>query len=227
MKFFDDSSKKTKWWNRNYFFAGTIVVIIINIILYAKCGNSWEGGTVKIDDMGHWGDVFYFNPTIMTFLNAFSHANWQHVLLNMLCFAIVGLYVERKIGTFGIVGFVVFSAYVCGVAVTANDLSVGWHGFSGVNYFLYAYVILDYVFSFRKSKRNLINTVLGASVIAVIYVAMCFCSGVSGFEFEFYPYDLMHNMGHYSAFLMGIAIGLFKNLLELITEHNLNSINNK
>ena len=52
------------------------------------------------------------------------------------------------------------------------------------------------------------NTIVGAIILALIYLAMCFNGGVASFSFEWYPYDLMHNMGHYSSFLIGFVLAL-------------------
>lgn len=152
------------------------------------------------------------------FFDAFEHSNLQHVLLNMLCFAICGLYLERKTGSLGILGLVIFSAFISGIACTCNNLSVGSHGFSGVNYFLYAYIIFDFFFNLRKGKRDKTNNMLGIIVILFIYVAMCFSGGVTEFSFKFYPHDLMYNSGHYSSFLIGCVISLFKNIVEISAE---------
>ena len=225
MKFFDDKNKNLKWYNRNYFYIGTIMIVLINVLLFVVLGNSWDSSIISVDNFGHWEDPFYFNSTIASFFNAFSHANLQHVLLNMLCFAVCGIYLERKTGTLGILGFVVFSAYISGIAVTCNDLSVAWHGFSGVNFFLYAYIIFDFFFSFRKDKKNRTNIILGSIVLLFIYVAMCFSEGVSGFGFKIYPYDLIYNMGHYSSFLMGCAVSLFKNIVEISAKKSVKNNN--
>ena len=223
MKFVDVKNKKVKWWNRNYFFAGTIMIIAVNILLFWLCGNHWESGVLQMDNLGHWSDPLYLNPIIRSFLNCFSHANWQHVLLNMLCFAGCGLYLERKTGSFGILGVVFVGAFLSSVATTANDLSIYWHGFSGVNYFLYACIIIDYIFSFRKEKRSKTNIILGAIVLALIYLAMCFCEGVSGFGFAPYPYDLINNMGHYTGFLMGLVVSLTFNIAEIVKKHSVDN----
>ena len=219
MKFIDDKSKNVKWWNRNYFYAGTIIIIAINIMLFAFAGNDWES-IVPIDNEGHWEDVFYFDVVLRAFLNSFSHANWQHVLLNMLCFAGVGFYLERKTGSFGILFLVIISAFFSSIAVSANDLGVYWHGFSGVNYFLYAYSLIDYIFSFQKSKRNRTNIILGGIILALIYLAMCFNGGTSEFGFEWYPYDLMHNLGHYTSFLAGLIFGITIKLIQCFERNN-------
>lgn len=217
MKFFDDKSKNVRWYNRNYFYIGTIVIILINVLLFVVLGGSWADGIISASP-GHWEAPFYFNSTIISFFNAFSHYSLQHVLLNMSCFAICGIYLERKTGTLGILGFVIFSAFISGITVTCNDLSVSWDGFSVVNFFLYAYIVFDFLFSFRKEKRNKTNIILGSIVLLFIYVAMCFCGGVTDICFKIYPYSLIYNMGHYSGFLTGCVIALFKNIIEIRVE---------
>ena len=215
MKFIDDKNKEVKWWNRNYFYAGTIAIVLLNILLFAFAGNNWES-SYPVDDGHHWGDTLYFRPTIREFLNAFSHSSWQHVLLNMMSFAIVGLYIERKKGTFGILLYVLFGAYFGGIACTTNDLSIWYHGFSGVNYLLYAIVIVDYFFSLRKETRNKTNIIMGAIILVYIYCAMCWYSESTGIPFTWYPYDLMTNIGHYSSFVVGLVLGLIMQTTRLL-----------
>ncbi len=227
---FDDKSKgDVKWWNRNYFYVGTVLIVILNILIFAFVKESpWE--IVPIEKKyGMWTSPLYFDPTICGFLSAFFHLNWQHVLLNMLCFFVAGLYLERKMGTFGIILFVIFGAYIAEVAVQGNNLSVYSVGFSGVNYFIYATIIIDYIFSYQKYRRNKTNVILGSIEIALIYFAMCFNGGTESVSFKIYPYDLIHNMGHYASFLVGLVLGLFAEAIRFVTrksilDHNKSSI---
>ena len=92
--------------------------------------------------------------------------------------------------------------------VTAVHGSYAYHGFSGVNYSLYAYAIIDYIFLFQKETRTRENVVSGAILMALIYFAACFDGGVSQVSFRFYPYDFLHNVGHYSSFIAGLIIAL-------------------
>ncbi|MBQ8792730.1 MAG: hypothetical protein IJZ62_03870, partial [Clostridia bacterium] len=78
MKFIDDKCKKVKWWNRNYFYLGTIAVIAVNILLFAFLGGDFED-VFEPTPGNHWGEGFYFVPTLRTFLSAFSHGSWTHV----------------------------------------------------------------------------------------------------------------------------------------------------
>ena len=176
---------------------------MINIIIFATdCQYPYVGGA------GSWHDIFNFNGTIASFINSFFHFNWQHVLLNMLCFLGVGLYFERKKGTLGLLLYVLFGAYFAGIAVAGNNLSTLWVGYSGVNYYFYGMVIVDYIFSFQKESRNKTNIIMGAIILALIYLAMCFCGETSGIDFRWYPYDLMTNMVHYSSFVVGLVLAL-------------------
>ena len=100
MKFIDSPKKRLAWYSHNYFYIATVAVVVTNIALYACLGNSWTFafGISPVD----WTNSFDFEHILRCFLNNFSHANWQHVLLNMLCFFVAGLYLERKTGSLGL-----------------------------------------------------------------------------------------------------------------------------
>lgn len=218
----DDKNKRLKWWNRNWFFAATVAVIVVNLLIYFFA-NDWQDKAFEVNSgwyghVNHWTDVFYFTPTWNSFFSSFSHANLQHVCLNMLCFLIAGAYIERKYGSISLFLTVIIAAYLSAVAINSNALSTNSHGFSGVNYFLYAYIIVDYIFYFIKNeKRNKVTTIFGAVVIALIYLASCFNGETEAFSFTWYPYDLSHNIGHYSSFLIGFVFTLVIKLVQLKT----------
>jgi len=203
MKFIDDSSKNLKWFNRNFFYTGTITIVLINVLLFLVCGNNWSPGYV----FARWHDVLNFKNILATFLSAFEHANLQHCLLNSLCFLIAGSYVERKIGTANLFVLIFSLAFFCECVTDANSSGTS-HGFSGVNYGLYAYIIVDYVFMFISKKHTKLNIIYGAIILALIYLACCFSGGTSTFSFEWYPYDMITNMGHYTAFLTGLIMSI-------------------
>lgn len=157
-----------------------------------------------------WTNSFDFEHILRCFLNNFSHANWQHVLLNMLCFFVAGLYLERKTGSLGLLGFVLSIAILQGCVCTAAYEY--FRGFSGANYALYAYIAIDYLFSFTKSRRNKTDLIFGGVVLALIYFAMCFNGGTSEVSFAVYPYDLLHNLGHGTGFFCGAIVALLVQL---------------
>ena len=83
IKFVDYKNKKVSWYNRNFLYLGTVIIISINILFFVLLGNYF---TENVGGQYVWyGDVDFSN-ILRVFLNAFEHSNWQHVLLNMLCF---------------------------------------------------------------------------------------------------------------------------------------------
>ena len=215
MKYIDDDTKKIYWWNRNYFFAGTVLVVLINILIHAI---GWDEMKFYRWRGGDWTSELSFTTLVKLFVSAFLHFNWQHVLLNMLCFLICGAWIERRKGTLELLGLVFVMACVGGAFVGANHLSANSVGYSGVNYAFYAYAIIDYcVLMMRRETRTKINVISGAVLMGLIYFAACFAGGTETVTFRWYPYDFMHNMGHYSAFLAGAILGITVQLVKLIT----------
>lgn len=188
---------------RNLFFATTLLILILNFAIFAAYGNQTPDFASKVP----W-DSFSVTDLFHALVNTFTHSNLQHVLLNMLCFAIAGSYLERKMGS---LRFLLFMTIVCFFTAFASCTNSGlyWHGFSGANYGLYGYILLEYVFTLaRKKTRTPFNIAYGAILIGLIYLAMCFCGGTSAIRFEWYPYDLLHNLGHASGFAVGLLLGI-------------------
>ena len=115
MKFIDSPKKRLAWYSRNYFYIATVAVVVTNIALYACLGNPWTSafgnGSVR------WERSFDFQRIWRCFLN--SHGTWQHALLNMLCFFIAGLYLERKTGSLDLLGLVLSLAVLQGCVCAA------------------------------------------------------------------------------------------------------------
>ncbi|MDE7372867.1 MAG: rhomboid family intramembrane serine protease [Clostridia bacterium] len=201
--------------------------MLINVILYAALGSQWRIDTKDFDNYGHyvyhWEQVLYFRNLIQTFLSAFSHFNWQHTLLNMLCFFICGLYLERKLGSIKFLLLIICFAFFGGCAVAANHNSINSYGFSGVNYAIYAYILIDYLFwVIPKERRNKLNIISGAVMLALIYFAACFNGGTEQVSFSWYPYDALHNLGHYTSYLVGLIIATLLCANEYRIERKLN-----
>lgn len=203
MKYIDDEAKNIKWFNKNIFYACTLFILLINIFAFLFGGSDWAPER----DISEWADVLNFKNFVACFLSAFEHANLQHCLLNCVCFFIAGSYVERKIGTVNLLVLVFTLALFCGCATDANYRGLS-HGFSGVNYGIYAYIIVEYIFAFIDKKQTKVNIIYGAIILVLIYLATCFCGGTSSFAFKWYPYDLITNLGHYTSFFTGVIVTL-------------------
>lgn len=232
-KFINNNRNDQKWWRRNWFFATTVCVVLLCVILHAALGSCWHIETDNnftyadlaqgfYGSKSHWHDCLYFSSLLQTFFSSFSHINWQHVLLNMLCFFICGIYLERKLGSVKFFSLVVGFAFFGGCAVAANNNSIDFYGFSGVNFALYAYVLVDYLFCvIPKARRNKTDTVYGGIMLGLIYFAMCFNGGTKSVSFSWYPYDAFYNLGHYTSYFVGLIIATFLCTSKYLTERKL------
>ena len=195
-----NSLKEKRLIEKNLFFIGTIFIMAVNISVFFFFNKPKFSGTTN-----NWNKVLDFSNLSLTFTSAFYHSNLQHVLLNSLCFLVVGAYVERKQGTLGLLVLVFVFALFGESMIDANHKGTSV-GFSGVNFAFYAYVIVDFIFTIKQLKREKCELLLSIIVLCLIYVACCFCGGTSEFSFKIYPYDLIHNMAHYTGFITGIIL---------------------
>lgn len=207
----DDRNKQLTPLNRNYFFAVTVLIVIANIIIQATPARRAQL-SLSTDNM-----FYRLKSLLQAFINCYTHMNWQHVLLNMLCFFIAGLYLERKMGSLRLFLFVFILSFFTAFA-SCVGWGTHWRGFSGVNYGIYGYILIDFLFMLcRKRERSLFDLLFGVVVLALIYFAMCFNGGTEQISFVWYPYDLLHNWGHMSGFAVGLVFGLYEQLCALIS----------
>lgn len=89
--------------------------------------------------------------------NTYTHSSWEHVLHNMLGLSFCAFYVERKIGSIN------FAVLLTSLTLFTSSMSLlwfgglDWVGNSAMWFALVGYVLIDYLFSLRKSERNLEN----------------------------------------------------------------------
>ena len=207
MKNFVNEDFERRWWfNMNYCFLGTTFVVVLCLFLYATV---WSHGMPKINLRGQtWDATLKFNGIIAGWVNSFGHASWTHVIANMVLFTLCGLYFERKMGTLPWLLLIPALAFFTAGATGLNSQSTGGVGYSGVNYCLFAMLLVHYIVSFERDfrRKNKLNLILGAVVIVVTAFSMFNTGSERDFGFLWYPYGLTNNMGHYSSFLVGLVI---------------------
>lgn len=203
MKFIDDKNKSINSWNRNYFFIGTFLFILINVILFAT------GVRNSLEQTSKTWSQFDLTNLFISFTNIFQHSSWEHVLHNSLMIFVGGLYVERKTGTFKYLLLMLVFSFVGGAMTSACANSFVWGGSSVVWFALYGYILIDYLFSFAKSKSNKTNLILGAIILVIEYIRTGFYDKIGGgIAWGIEPYQLIYNAGHYVGFIVGIIFAL-------------------
>ena len=206
MRFIDDKGKKLNWHNRNYFYAGTIFLVLLNVILFATLGNRWNFDLYN--ENVQWTEFSVTNIFTIMFA-ALSHASWSHVCGNIIGLAVVGLYLERKMGTFNFLFLHILLMFIAPAMTSHVKGNIHHHGYSGVNFATYAFLIIDFFFSLKKEKRNWTNIILGILAFIYIYVFSMSWAGGAFIDVTYYPKNLIENIGHYTGFLAGILVGLF------------------
>lgn len=208
MKFFDDKHKEVHWYNRNWFFATTILIVVINIVLYATLGPMWQRDRLY-DSTAVWED-FEMGNVLSIFGAAFAHLSWQHVLLNMLSFVVLGFYLERRYGSLCLFVLIFVFAFTAPAMASHVRGNINHCGFSGVIFALYAFFFVDFVVflvSLRK-KKSLTTLIIGICVAVYSYISMSIKTIDGKMKFFGWPYDLVHNMAHYTGFLIGLLVAL-------------------
>ena len=199
MRFLDDNSKELKWWNRNYFYLATIMYIAINIIFFVTFPHIGYRSSLQ-------GLAGFFNNFAHSLRDVYIHSSWSHVLHNMLCFTIPAFYLERKNGSVAMGLLILFTSVI---AVYAGGQSFFWA-------FMMGYMFIDYLFSFKKEKRNKTNIIVGAVILFLIYFRCCFYDNPSGgISITWYPYQLVTGNTHPKGYFLGLITSLVIQISQL------------
>ena len=206
MKFVDDRNKKLKWNTRNYFWVVSIVYVALNILLFVFLGKK---NLLKGLESQDWRFFDVVREWLVAIGNTFSHSSYEHVLQNMLGLFVCAFYMERKMGSFKffvtLLCISLFNAVACSFA--AGGLN--WSGNSGVWFALVGYVLIDYLFSLRKSERNLTNLIVGFIVLALEWFRLGFYDQLGGgIGWVCFPYQLIMQRPHLIGFIFGALLAL-------------------
>lgn len=208
MKFINDNKKQLHWYNRNFFWIISIVYIALNIIIFAVVG-----AKNLLEDLSnsYWWMFDEIKEWLVAIGNAYSHVDWSHVLYNMLELSVCVLYLERKIGSVNLL-MLLLGMTLLVPGVVSMYWGLGWYGSSVIWFALWGYVIIDFLFSLRKEKRNLANVITGGVVLLLEFILSGFYETTSGIRWVIAPYQLINNAGHLLGFAVGIIMALLVNI---------------
>lgn len=213
MKFVDIENKKVNKINRNYFWVVTVFYIVFNIAIFAIFKNNnllWKFQNTK------WGVFNGLKDLFISIGNLYTHNDWGHVLRNMLAFAISAFYIERKIGSLNFLGLILLLSILSSPLVSMY-VGLNWAGSSVIYFAIWGYVIVDYLFSLKKSTRTKTNLIIGGVVIFCKYIGSCLTENIIDTNI-FIPIHLIYNAGHYFGFLIGIIVSLLIQIIILQTK---------
>jgi len=199
--------EKTKWYNKNFFWIVSFLYMAILIVIYACVGSE---NLIETSFSEPWPVCDTLREWLIRLGNMYIHVDWSHVLHNCLGFFLGAVYVEKKIGS------VNFALLLLVLSLLIAPL-LGGAGNSLIWFALWGYMFVDFVFSFRKSKRKTSNIILGSIMLILEYVRSGFYDTESGgIAWGLEPVQLIH--GHDAGFLVGIFVCLIIQFVELQTE---------
>ena len=201
MKFVDGKKKKLRWYNRNFFWIVTIFYIAINIGIYAifKGRNVIEVAFSKSSNF----NSIVIEEFLISLGNVYSHVDWEHVLLNMLSISFCLFYLERKIGSVNLIMLLLGLSFLAALP-TVYHHSIGN---SNVWFACFGYVLIDFIFSFRKSNRNITNIIIGVIVLVLEFVRCGFYDIIGGgIGWGIVPYQLIYHHSHFLGFIIGVVV---------------------
>ncbi len=224
MHVFNMKDKNLTWYNRNYYFAGTLFFVLLNILIFKLLGPNWN--FELYDTTASWEDFSFINCLTIGFA-ALSHASWRHVLINMLFFTLIGIYLERKMGTLSYVTLVVTLIFTVPALASHVKGDISHHGFSGVISALVGINLMDCIFSLFRKQKDITNIIFA---VVTVVSSLLFCSGIGGKSFSrfnpiYFGHNLIHNMAHYTAFFWGILIYLVYKVISLCNAKQTVTIN--
>ncbi len=210
MKFIDDKKKQLKWYNRNYFFTGTIIFIAISILIFVIWGN------ISVNTNSWFNNSSFHKIIAGTFFGDFAHSNWEHILLNMVSLLPCAIYIERKYGTFAFLGLTLALSFVGSIMlVVLLNPTICWTGSSIIWFAMVGFVLVDWAISFIYN-RNKTNIILGAVVLIIEYLRLCFFDKTGGgIGFGIKPVILLQDL-HLQAFYGGLILGCLVGMIEVI-----------
>ena len=206
MKFFDDKSKKTlHWWNRNLFFLGTILFIATNVVIFAVLQSDRNLLAEAIGPIQGNSFVDICLSLLIQISSHFTNPDWTSLLFRMLAFAFILFYLERRMGTFSLIGLVLSITAITSLPMINFNMVVS--GSKVVMFALLGYMLVDYIlFMFAKNKRGIANFFIGLIVLILTYASLLLEIHVIKSEWNFLPttFSGMDGFG----LLVGIILGL-------------------
>lgn len=206
MKFVDEKSKKLRWYNRNYFWMVSIIYIAVNILLFQFLGK--DNKIAKLENTD-WMFFDCIKEWLIVIGNTYTHSSWEHVLHNMLGLSFCAFYVERKMGSINFATLLISLTLFTSSMVSFWIGGLNWSGNSAVWFALVGYVLIDYLFSLRKSERNLENQIVGAVVLILEWFRLGFYDKIDGgIGWVWFPYQLVMSPIHTIGFVVGVIVAL-------------------
>lgn len=169
----------------------TYAIICVVLLIVDNMTNGWLNSTLLIS----YGHPNLLNPLtyLRGLLHVFGHANWSHLLNNMILMMLVGPAVEERYGSWNLCIMILTDAVLTAI-VNGIFSSHGIIGASGVVFML---IILSAFTNMRKGKIP-----VTLCIVSALYFGQEIYSAVNT------PNDGVSRMGHILGGVVGLVYGI-------------------
>lgn len=207
----NDKDKKLNWLNCNFFYAGILFMICLFVICYFLKG--------PIEQLRKTNELW----TII--IQSFTWGGgWPHMIGNIMGLITFGVFLERHFGTFKFLGLIFLAIPISNITCAAFELSWTAAGFSSVEYFMYANMLLIMIFNFKHYFVGKWRWVFPVAMIGIMVMMMSWTwggSGLNGVGMELFC--CWKTVGHAGPFVSGLCVGLFANLYNFTIKNRADS----
>ena len=190
----NDKRKKLTWRNSNFSYITTIVFMLIMIATFLWCRPSIDA---ILENNISWNII----------LLPFRHIDWLHLFGNLECFLCVSLFLERRYGSLKYLLILLITILISPFACFAL-LGLNWQGESLVNFFLFGIFFVEILFNFKECFLTKYQNIFTIITVLLIFVLMSFTVNI-----QFSPFTTLLTVNHGSAFIEGLLVGIFSNLI--------------
>ena len=190
----NDKRKDLNWRNANFCYVSTIVFTLVLIATYL-----WGKSTIL--------ELSNSNKMWDTVLIPFIHSDNLHIFGNIECLVVVSLFLERRCGSIKYL-FVLVLSVLLSPLLYISLTGFSGHGASLVTFFLFGVFFVEILFNFKECFLTKYTNIFTIITILLIFVLMSFTT-----EIQFIPFTTLLTKNHGSAFIEGLLVGAFSNLI--------------
>ncbi len=190
----NDKRKNLNWKNINFCYVSTIVFILVLIATFLWCKSA-------ILELSKGSKIWD------TILIPFVHVDWLHIFGNIECFLVVSLFLERRYGSIKYL-FIILLSVLLSPLLYVSITGYSGHGASLVNFFLFGIFFVEILFNFKECFLTKYQNIFTIITILLIFLLMSFTDTI-----QFIPFTTLLTTSHGSAFIEGLLVGIFSNLI--------------
>ena len=152
--------KKLRWFNRNLYYISTIAIVALLCVCHFLFKSQLEA---IVESNLQW------NVLLMPLI----HKNIGNLIGNIIFFVIISIFLERHFGSFKYIFLTAFSFPLSSIAIYAFNGSWTGTGFTGVDYFMLALLVIVILYNFKGYIWGKCRWIFPIIILALCCLCAC------------------------------------------------------